>query len=85
MPSHPTPISKELEWLSAWLAARAAASGTVGVADLRQVAEQLDALARRTAPLERFYAELVAEAAEEELKQSHAAVAGQLSRRATRR
>ena len=85
MPSHPTPVTEELEGLRVRLAARAAANGTMGTAELRQVAAQLDALARRTAPLERFHAELVAEAAEEELRQSNAAVAGQLSGRVARR
>ena len=73
MPRHPTPITEELDRLGASLAALAAAECFIGVPELRDVAEQLAALARRTVPLERFHAELVAEAAEEELRQASGA------------
>ena len=68
---HPTPIADELESLSISLAARTA-DGSLAAGELQRIAERLNALARRAAPLERFHAELVAEAAEEELRQCSA-------------
>lgn len=63
---HPTPITDELVTISTSLAGQQA---PVDVAELKHTAEHLKVLAGRTAPLERFHAELVAEAAEEELRQ----------------
>ena len=74
MPRHPTPITEELNRLSATFAARATANAVLGTAELLHAAEQLGALARQSAPLERFHAELVAEAAEEELRQASVTV-----------
>lgn len=73
MPRHPTPITEELKGLSVSLTARSATGDSLDGAELQLAAEQLAALAERTAPLERFHAELVAEAAEEELRQSNIA------------
>ncbi len=66
---HPTPITDKLESLAASLVASITAGHPFDTAALLRLAEHLVTLARRAAPIERFHAELVAQAAEEELRQ----------------
>ena len=68
MPSPKTPIARELERLAAMLAADAKTGRVYAATDLSRAATHLRFLANRTAPIERFHAELVAEAAAEELR-----------------
>lgn len=70
MALRPTPIADELLSIGASFEARAKADQPLAGAELLQSAEQLHALASAAGPVERFYAELVAEAEEQELVQT---------------
>ena len=70
MPRLPTPIANEVERLATAISAQARTGLPYSGLELQRVADQLRQLARRTAPVERFHAELIAEAAAEELRQS---------------
>ena len=65
----PTPITREVECLAAAIESHARIGRCYDGADLQRVADHLFRLARRTAPVERFHAEMVAEATAEELRQ----------------
>lgn len=69
MARHPTPIADQLTAMGESLTARLAEDRAVGAAELECIAGRLLALAGQAAPLERFHAEMIAEAAEEELRQ----------------
>lgn len=69
MTCHSTPIADQLHTLGASLTVRVHEDRALSASELERFAARLVLLAQQTAPLERFHAELVAEAAAEELRQ----------------